>query len=104
MEDVVKIASYICLRYRRRFGRKIDEMKLHKLLYFTQRESIIRTGEPLFGDCFEAWKYGPVLVAIRQRYKNNTLHEELPARCKEVIVAPGSSAPDDDAANPVPIR
>ena len=31
MEDVVKIASYICLRYRRRFGRKIDEMKLHKL-------------------------------------------------------------------------
>ena len=55
MEDVVKIASYICLRYRRRFGRKIDEMKLHKLLYFTQRESIIRTGEPLFGDCFEAY-------------------------------------------------
>lgn len=83
MEDVVKIASYICLRYRRRFGRKIDEMKLHKLLYFTQRESIIRTGEPLFGDCFEAWKYGPVLVAIRQRYKNDTLHEELPAPVEE---------------------
>lgn len=83
MEDVVKIASYICLRYQRRFGRKIDEMKLHKLLYFTQRESIIRTGEPLFGDCFEAWKYGPVLVAIRQRYKNNTLHEELPAPVEE---------------------
>ena len=29
---------------------------------------------------------------------------EIAARCKEVIVAPGSSAPDDDAANPVPMR
>ena len=28
MEDVVKIASYICLRYRRRFGRKIDESQI----------------------------------------------------------------------------
>lgn len=83
MEDVVKIASYICLRYRHRFGKRIDEMKLHKLLYFTQRESIIQTGEPLFGDCFEAWKYGPVLVSIRQRYQSDTLHEELPAPVKE---------------------
>ena len=29
---------------------------------------------------------------------------EIASRCKEVIVAPGSSAPDDDAANPVPMR
>ncbi len=78
MADVVKIASYICLRYRQQFGKEIDEMKLHKLLYFTQRESIIQTGEPLFKDCFEAWKYGPVMVPIRQRYRNNALHEELP--------------------------
>ena len=83
MEDVVKIASYICLRYQRQFGKRIDEMKLHKLLYFTQRESIIQTGEPLFEDCFEAWKYGPVLVGIRQRYKSDTLHEELPDAVKE---------------------
>lgn len=40
MEDVVKVASYICQRYQREFGKRIDEMKLHKLLYFTQRESI----------------------------------------------------------------
>lgn len=77
MVDVVKIASYICLRYRQQYGKEIDEMKLHKLLYFTQRESIIQTGEPLFEDCFEAWKYGPVMVSIRQKYRNNALHEEL---------------------------
>lgn len=78
MEDVVKVASYICQRYQRQFGKRIDEMKLHKLLYFTQRESIIQTGEPIFEDCFEAWKYGPVLVSIRQLYKDNALHEPLP--------------------------
>lgn len=77
MEDVVKVASYICQRYLRQFGRRIDEMKLHKLLYFTQRESIIQTGEPIFEECFEAWKYGPVLVPIRQLYKDNALHEPL---------------------------
>lgn len=83
MEDVVKVASYICQRYQQQFSKRIDEMKLHKLLYFTQRESIIQTGEPIFEDCFEAWKYGPVLVIIRQCYKNDRLHEMLPASAKE---------------------
>lgn len=77
MTNIENIASYICLRYRQQFGKEIDEMKLHKLLYFTQRESIIQTGKPLFEDCFEAWKYGPVMVSIRQKYSNNALHEEL---------------------------
>lgn len=78
MESAVKIASYICQRYERQFGKRIDEMKLHKLLYLTQREAIIQTGEPIFKEQFEAWRYGPVLVAIRQRYKDDALHETLP--------------------------
>ena len=77
MEDVVKIASYICQRYQVEFGERIDEMKLHKLLYFAQRESLIQLDEPLFSAQFEAWKYGPVLVEIRQLYKDDKLHESL---------------------------
>lgn len=77
MEDVVKIASYICQRYQHEFGERIDEMKLHKLLYFAQRESLIQLDEPLFSAQFEAWKYGPVLVEIRQLYKDDKLHESL---------------------------
>ena len=83
MEDVVKVASYICQRYQQQFGKQIDEMKLHKLLYFTQRESIIQTGEPIFAECFEAWKYGPVLVSIRQHYKDNSLHKDLSVSAKD---------------------
>ena len=62
MLDVIKVASYIFERYKAQEKTKIDEMKLHKLLYFAQRECFIQKNEPLFPDRFEAWKYGPVMV------------------------------------------
>ena len=52
MLDVVKVASYISRRYEREYGSQIDEMKLHKLLYFTQRESLIQLDRPLFAESF----------------------------------------------------
>lgn len=73
MESVVKVAAYICKRYQDEFGRLIDEMKLHKLLYFTQRESIIQNSEPMFPEQFLAWKYGPVMLNIRELYAANQL-------------------------------
>lgn len=75
MENVVKIASYICDRYQKEYGSRIDEMKLHKLLYFTQRECIAQTGEPMFDATFHAWMYGPVLPDIRSLYKQDLLHD-----------------------------
>lgn len=75
MMDVLKAASYIYCRYKEEYGKCIDEMKLHKLLYFAQRECLVQTKEPLFRDRFEAWKYGPVMVAIRDEYRNGTLCE-----------------------------
>jgi len=74
----IRIASYISQRYQKEYGVRIDEMKLHKLLYFTQRECIIQTGEPMFDDAFSAWKYGPVLVSVRQLYKRDALCEFPP--------------------------
>lgn len=75
MEPVLKVASYIAKRYQDEFGERISEMKLHKLLYFTQRESIIQFGIPMFGETFLAWKYGPVITSIRVAYANNLLIE-----------------------------
>ena len=40
MEDLMNVASYIYNRYESENGIKIDEMKLHKLMYFSQRESL----------------------------------------------------------------
>lgn len=78
MLELLKVASYISQRYLEEFGVRIDEMKLHKLLYFTQRECFIQTGYPMFEARFEAWKYGPVMVEIRQHYKDNSLQESFP--------------------------
>lgn len=75
MESVVRIASYIADRYLNEFGNRISEMKLHKLLYFTQRESLIQTGEPIFSEEFLAWRYGPVMVQIRSLYSLNRLND-----------------------------
>lgn len=74
MLDVLKVASYICQRYLYKYGERIDEMKLHKLLYFTQRECIAQMGEPMFAEKFKAWRYGPVILAIRQHFKDDTLN------------------------------
>lgn len=77
MEDVIKIASYICQRYEYQFGARIDEMKLHKLLYFTQRESFIQLDEPIFPQKFHARRYGPVMLDIHEKYQKDELHESL---------------------------
>lgn len=73
MDDIRKIASYILCKYKAMYGKDMDEMKLHKLLYFSQRESFVITGHALFSDTFKAWRYGPVMVSIRSCYKDGSL-------------------------------
>lgn len=52
MEKLMDVASYIFNRYYETKGECIDEMKLHKMLYFAQRESLIQHREPLFAETF----------------------------------------------------
>ncbi len=80
MEKILDIAQYIFDEYLKISGTKIDEMKLQKLLYFAQRESIAITGEPLFKETFEGWKYGPVSRMVRSAFTedegiNDETHE-----------------------------
>ena len=65
MDKIINVAQYVFEEYRRVTGEVIDEMKLHKLLYFAQRESLAIINEPLFEGEFEGWKYGPVCKEIR---------------------------------------
>ena len=52
-------------------------MKLHKLLYFAQREAIIVNKEPMFNEQFVAWKYGPVMLCVRNAFKQGQLNDRL---------------------------
>ena len=73
MEKITNVADYIIKRYHELTGEVLDEMKLHKLLYFTQRESFAILGEPAFDGEFEGWKYGPVSREIRNNYINGEI-------------------------------
>lgn len=77
MESVKNVASYIAQRYKQEFGELICEMKLHKLLYLTQRECIIRFNEPMFAEPFIAWKYGPVIPLIRDMYSSGAIYKDV---------------------------
>lgn len=83
MERAISVARYICDEYRKISGEPIDEMKLHKLLYFSQRESIALTGEPLFEDVFEGWRFGPVCVAVRNNFCQGEILNDIPQSITE---------------------
>lgn len=91
MQTMKTAASYLSQRYQDAYDVKIDEMKLHKLLYFAQRESLIVHSEPLFRDAdFEGWRFGPVLPDLRSPYKNDELCEptgDLDSRDRAILDA-----------------
>ncbi|MCD7810065.1 MAG: DUF4065 domain-containing protein [Erysipelotrichaceae bacterium] len=68
MERIVDVAQYVYDYYTDISNEKIDEMKLHKLLYFIQRESYAILNKPMFEEDFEGWMHGPVSKDIRLYY------------------------------------
>lgn len=68
MERVLDVAQYIFDEYKKRSGTSVDEMKLHKLLYLTQRETYALTNAPMFNEPFYGWKYGPVCKIVRSNF------------------------------------
>lgn len=89
MEDLMNVASYVYNRYQSENGTCIDEMKLHKLMYFAQRESLIQDNEPLFDAVFYGWKFGPILKEIRIAYRDAAFYDVVPgdvvARISDVM-------------------
>lgn len=68
MDRIVDCAQYLITRYKEISGVVIDEMRLHKLLYFTQRQSFAEFGEPAFKEDFEGWKFGPVSREVKRNF------------------------------------
>lgn len=73
MDKIIDVAGYIVSKYNELSGEKLGEMKLHKLLYFTQREAFAITGEQAFSGDFEGWKYGPVSKEVRAAFYNGEI-------------------------------
>ena len=72
MANTLAVAKYLNDLCKQETGADMTEMKMHKLMYFSQREALMNTNEPLFGNDFEAWRYGPVLPEVRDEYHSTT--------------------------------
>lgn len=83
MEKTLNVATYIADKFLSKYGEKIDEMKLHKLMYFAQRESYVQKNEQLFPAIFYGWKYGPILKEIRSAYKEGTFESISPQKFEQ---------------------
>lgn len=73
MSDLKKLAQYMVYSYEIRSNSQFNnsELKLQKLMYLAQRESLALTNEPLFDNEFEGWRYGPVLPQLRFFFEND---------------------------------
>lgn len=61
------VAACLVARHGGELG--ITNLKLNKLVYFCQVESLRESGQPLFSDGIEAWRFGPVEPAAYRRYR-----------------------------------
>ena len=89
MADARDVGGYLFHRYQKSFGKRMDEMKMHKLMYFSQRESLMLYDRCLFNEDFYGWKYGPVLKSVRSEYRNrvpyNGVIDELSDLDKKLV-------------------
>ena len=89
MAQTLAVAKYLNGLHVKKHERAMDQMKMHKMMYFSQRESLMISGNPLFNDDFEAWKYGPVLVNVRSEYLTGNMfkgeYEELSDTEKKLV-------------------
>jgi uncharacterized phage-associated protein len=63
------IANFL-LDYGDERGRPLTVMSLLKILFFSHAWYLAKTGKPLVGQPFEAWKYGPVSRVVYDQFKD----------------------------------
>ncbi len=67
--EALNVANYIIDNWSDKF--EIANLKLNKLVYYSQVESLRKYNHPLFDDIIEAWQYGPVEPAVYRAFSSN---------------------------------
>lgn len=70
MLKVMDVADFI-LNNRIKAGRPITNLELQKYLYFVNAKFLYESGQPLFEEPIEKWKFGPVVSEVYHQYKHN---------------------------------
>jgi uncharacterized phage-associated protein len=72
--SVFDVASYISNLL------EVDQLKLQKLLFYTQAVSLVRFNKQAFSETIEAWEYGPVVPEVYFKVKKY----DVPIKIKRV--------------------
>ena len=79
MEKTLCVAKLFNDLFRAENGTNMDQMRMHKMMYLVQRESLMYYNEPLFASEFQGWKFGPVLVEVRSEYMTGNMFRSVVA-------------------------
>lgn len=71
MTSIIDVAAYILKTYG-----SMTTMKLQKLAFYSQAESLAHSGVPLFPEDFQAWRGGPVCVELYKQHRGMFLIRE----------------------------
>lgn len=89
MENTLAVAKYFNELYKDENGSDMDQMRMHKMIYLVQRESLMYNKELLFEAKFHGWKYGPVLLEVRSEYCTGNMFtdvlDELSESAKKLV-------------------
>ena len=77
MEKTLSVAKLFNRLFKAEHGTDMDQMRMHKMMYLAQRESLMYNKEPLFASEFQGWKYGPVLVDVRNEYVSGNMFHSV---------------------------
>lgn len=78
MDKALSVAGYLYAEYLKKVSNDMSEMRMHKLMYFLQRESLIELNTVLFDESFHGWKFGPVLKSVRSAYMEARQKNTIP--------------------------
>ncbi len=96
MLSALTVAEYLLGLVCQDEGDLMSNLKLQKLLYYTQGFHLAMDGKPLFSEQIEAWKHGPVVPNVYHKYKefgrqaipcptDTKAFDKIPLKSKEVI-------------------
>ncbi|MEL6438051.1 MAG: type II toxin-antitoxin system antitoxin SocA domain-containing protein [Cyanobacteria bacterium J06621_8] len=85
MADCIDIARYFIIKaYEDGMDAEMTNMKVQKLLYYSQCLHLTLFDEPLFEDEIQAWRYGPVCPPAYRHYQEFEA-DQLPIPGKEFV-------------------
>ena len=89
MEKTLCVARLFNDLFKAEYGTDMDQMRMHKMMYLVQRESLMFYKEALFASEFQGWKFGPVLVEVRSEYVTGGMFrsacETLSTKASELV-------------------